>query len=178
MWQKFSKSYPLYLELIPLFLLLITFYLAWANYASLPDTIPTHFNAQGLPDEWGSRQSIFAFPAFGAFMYLLLTAFNIWLALVKNPKRYINLPKKRLENLTDAQAEKLLIFLNRCLFVMKLFLQGLALYLVYVTIEVAHGRVAGLGFPFYLILAAIIGVVIFMVWQSLRRTAVPTAGRF
>ncbi len=173
MWQKFSKSYPLYLELIPLFLLLITFYLAWANYASLPDTIPTHFNAPGLPDEWGSRQSIFAFPAFGAFMYLLLTAFNIWLALVKNPKRYINLPKKRLENLTDAQAEKLLIFLNRCLFVMKALFQGLSIYLVYATIEVAHGRAAGLGFPFYLILAAIIGVVIFMLWQSLRRTATP-----
>jgi uncharacterized membrane protein len=178
MWQKFSKSYPLYLELIPLFLLLITFYLAWANYASLPDTIPTHFNAQGLPDEWGSRQSIFAFPGFGAFMYLLLTAFNIWLALVKNPKRYINLPKKRLENLTDAQAEKLLIFLNRCLFVMKALFQGLSIYLVYATIEVAHGRAAGLGFPFYLILAAIIGVVIFMLWQSLRRTAVPATGQF
>jgi hypothetical protein len=102
-----------------------------------------------------------------------LTAFNIWLALVKNPKRYINLPKKRLENLTDAQAEKLLIFLNRCLFVMKTLFQGLSIYLVYVTIEVAHGRAASLGFPFYLILAAIIGVVIFMVWQSLRRTATP-----
>jgi uncharacterized membrane protein len=173
MWQKLSKSYPLHLELIPLFLLLITFYLAWTNYASLPDTIPTHFNAQGLPDEWAGKKSIFALPGFGAFMYLSLTSFNIWLALTKNPRRYINLPKKRLENLTNAQAEKLLIFLNRCLFVMKLFLEGLALYLVYATIEVARGRATGLGFPFYLILAAIIGVVIFMVWQSLRRTAAP-----
>jgi uncharacterized membrane protein len=177
MWQKFSKSYPLHLELIPLFLLVITFYLAWANYASLPDTIPTHFNAQGLPDEWAGKKSIFAFPGFSAFMYLSLTSFNIWLALTKNPRRYINLPKKRLENLTDAQAKKLLIFLNRCLFVLKTFFQGLAIYLVYVTIEVAHGRAAGLGFPFYLIIAVIIGVVIFMLWQSLRRTAVPTTGR-
>jgi uncharacterized membrane protein len=173
MWQKLSRSYPLHLELIPLSLVLITFYLAWSNYASLPDTIPMHFNAQGLPDGWGSRQSIFAFPAFGAFIYLLLTAFNIWLALVKNPKRYINLPKKRLENLTDAQADKLLIFLNRCLFVMKLLLQGLALYLVYATIEVAYGRATGLGFPFYLILGAIGVLVLFMLWQSLRRTATP-----
>jgi uncharacterized membrane protein len=173
MWQKLNKSYPLHLELIPLFLLLITFYLAWSNYASLPDTIPTHFNALGLPDEWGSKNSFIALPGFGAFIYLSLTSFNIWLSLVKNPRRYINLPRKRLENLTDAQAEKLLIFLNRCLFVMKLFLQGLVLYLVYVTIEVAHGRAAGLGFPFYLFLAAIIGVVVFMVWQSLRRTATP-----
>jgi uncharacterized membrane protein len=173
MWQKLNKSYPLHLELIPLFLLLITFYLAWSNYTSLPDTIPTHFNAQGLPDEWAGKNSIFSFPAFGALIYILLTSFNIWLGLTKNPRRYINLPKKRLENLTDAQAEKLLIFLNRCLFVMKLFLPGLALYLVYATIEVAHGRATGLGFPFYLILAAIIGLVIFMVWQSLRRTATP-----
>jgi uncharacterized membrane protein len=178
MWQKFSRSYPIHLELIPLFLVLITFYLAWSNYASLPETIPTHFNAQGLPDGWGSRQSIFASPGFGAFMYLSLTALNIWLALVKNPKRYINLPKKRLQNLTDAQAEKLLIFLNRCLFVMKTFFQSLCIYLVYVTIEVAHGRATGLGFPFYLILVAIIGVAIFMLWQSLRRTAMTTAGRF
>ncbi len=178
MWPKFSKSYPIHLELFPLFLLVITFYMAWANYASLPDTIPTHFNAQGLPDEWAGKQSIYSFPGFSAFMYLALTFFNIWLALVKNPRRYINLPKKRLENLTDAQAEKLLIFLNRCLFMMKTFIMGLSVYMVYATIEVAHWRATGLGFPFYLILAAIIGVVIFMVWQSLRRTAVPTAGRF
>ncbi|HEX9976961.1 MAG TPA: DUF1648 domain-containing protein [Dehalococcoidales bacterium] len=178
MWPKFSKSYPIHLELIPLFLLVITFYMAWANYASLPDTIPTHFNAQGLPDEWAGKQSFYSFPGFSAFMYLALTSFNIWLALVKNPRRYINLPKKRLENLTDAQAEKLLIFLNRCLFVMKTFILGLSVYLVYATIEVAHGRATGLGFPFYLILASIIVLVIFMVWQSLRRTAGPTAGRF
>jgi hypothetical protein len=61
---------------------------------------------------------------------------------------------------------------------MKTFFQSLCIYLVYVTIEVAHGRATGLGFPFYLILVAIIGVAIFMLWQSLRRTAMTTAGRF
>jgi uncharacterized membrane protein len=171
MWQKLSKHYPVHLELIPLLLLGSAFYLVATSYALLPDSIPTHFGARRTPDEWGSRSSIFIFPGISAVLYIFLSFFNVLLALAKDPKRYINLPRKRLENLTPVLAEKLMIFLNRSLFAMKVFMLGLTLYSIYITIEVAMGRAASLGAPFFVLLAGILVVVIYMTWRSFRLTA-------
>ena len=172
MWQKLSKHYPVHLESIPLLLLATAFYLVATSYVLLPDNIPTHFDALGTPDEWGSRSAIFIFPGISAFLYVILTFLNVLLALAKDPRRYINLPRKRLENLTPVRAEKLAVILNRSLFGLKIFILGLTLYSVYITIEVALGRAAGLGAPFFVLLAGVLVVVIYMTWQSFRLTAI------
>ena len=116
MWQKLSKCYPPHFELIPLFLLVFTIYLALSNYATLPDTIPTHFNSQGIADDWGGKNTIFIFLGFNAFIYILLTTINICFALVRNPKALINLPAKWKARLSEEQAETLRVTLNRYLF--------------------------------------------------------------
>ena len=113
MWQKLRKSYPPQLELIALFVLVFTVYWVIANYAFLSETIPTHFNFQGIPDKWGSKNEILVFPIMGAFLYIVLTTLNIILAVAKDLRKYINLPPKRKAVLSDVKVEELRIFLNR-----------------------------------------------------------------
>jgi uncharacterized membrane protein len=62
MLQKIARIYPPVLELIPLLLLFLAFYLTFINYPNLPDRIPSHFNIQGLPDGWGSKEEILIYP--------------------------------------------------------------------------------------------------------------------
>lgn len=39
----------------------------------LPVLIPTHFNAAGQPDGWGSPRALLLFPAIAAILYLLMS---------------------------------------------------------------------------------------------------------
>lgn len=177
MWQKLSKSYPPQLELIPLFLLGLCFYLTLSYYPSLPDRIPSHFNLQGLPDAWGGKGSLLIYPLLGAFIYILLTIMNILLAVMKDPRGLINLPQKRKTALTAAQVEELRIFLNRCLFALKTLLLGLFTYSLYATVEVALGRAPGLGTPFFLSLLGIMALAGYMVWKSFSLTQTSPLGK-
>lgn len=38
-----------------------------------PETVPTHFDGNGSPDDFGSRWSLFILPAIGTFVFLVLT---------------------------------------------------------------------------------------------------------
>jgi len=170
MWQKLSRYYPVRLEIIPLALIILELYLVITNYPTLPFLIPTHFGANGSADEWGMRSAILLIPVLGIFVYFLISIFNVMFALIKDPKRFINLPKPQKDKLTPAMVEKLMATVDRCLFVMKILLVALTLYDVYITIEVARERATGLGIWFWFILAALIVTVLFMLWQVLRLT--------
>ncbi len=170
MWQKLSRSYPPQFELIVLFLLLLTFYLATSSYSSLPDRIPTHFNIQGVPDGWGSRNEILIFPILSACLCILFTMINVLLAIAKDPRKFINLPPKRKATLNDSQIEELRIFLNRSLFTLKVLMQGLLAYTIYMTIAVALKRASSLEAFWFLFPLAIMMVAIYMVWKSFRIT--------
>jgi len=173
MWQKLGRCYPPQLELIPLFLLVLTLYLALSNYAALPDSIPTHFNAQGIADDWGSKDTILIILGLNAFIYVLLTAINIGFAVVRDPRVLINLPARWKARLSDTQIEQLRVILNRCLLLLKILMQGLLGYIVYITIEIALGRAASLGAAFFLLMLGIAAVVGLMLWQALRLTRTP-----
>lgn len=114
---------------------------------------------------------MFVFPILSASLYTLFTLINILLALVRDPRKLINLPQKRKAVLSGAQIEELRIFLNRSLFTLKLLIQGLLAYSVYITIEVARNRASGLGIPWFVFLAAILALVGYMLWKSFRITA-------
>jgi len=167
LWQRLGRCYPLQLELVPLLLLGLTIYLVLSNYSTLPDTIPSHFNAQGVADDWGSKKTIFLFPAVVVPLYIFLSLFNAWISLVKDPKSLINLPDRTKAAISEARAEELRVLIGRCLFVIKTLTVGLMTYCVYATIEVARGEARSLGTAFYLILGAILVSAAFMVWKSL-----------
>ena len=162
-----GRCYPLQVELVPLLLLGLTIYLVLSNYSTLPDTIPSHFNAQGVADDWGSKKEIFFFPAFVVPLYVFLSLFTAWISLVKDPKSLINLPDRTKAAISEASAEELRVLIGRCLFLMKTLTISLMTYCVYATIEVARGEARGLGIAFYLILGTILVSAAFMVWKSL-----------
>jgi hypothetical protein len=82
--------------------------------------------------------------------------------------KLINLPLKWKANLTAEQAEELRIFIIRCLFAMKLIIQGLATYGIYITIEIACERAATLGTAWFLFIVAIVALAGFILWKALR----------
>lgn len=151
-------------------LLGLMIYLVLSNYSTLPDTIPTHFNAQGAADDWGSKKTIFLFPAIAFPIYILLSVITAWMSLAKDPKSLINLPDRAKADITEAKAEELRLLVGRCLFLMKTLTVGLMAYSVYATIQVARGEAWSLGVMFYIILAAILVCTAFMVWRALGLT--------
>jgi len=167
LWQGLGRCYPLQIELVPLLLLGLTICLVLSNYSTLPDTMPSHFNAQGVADDWGSKKAIFFFPALVVPLYVFLSLLNAWISLVKDPKSLINLPDRTKAAISGARAEELRVLVGRCLFLMKTLTVGLMTYCVYATIEVARGEARSLGIAFYLILGAILVSAAFMVWKSL-----------
>ena len=173
MWQKLRKSYPPQLELIALFVLVFTVYWVIANYAFLSETIPTHFDFQGIPDKWGSKNEILVFPIMGVFLYIVLTTLNIIVAVAKDLRKYINLPSKRKAALSDVIVEELRIFLNRSLFALKVVTQGLVAYLLFMSIEVAQGKVGDLGQWWLMFLLVILMIIGYLLWKSYRLTAGP-----
>ncbi|MCJ7798072.1 MAG: DUF1648 domain-containing protein [Thermoleophilia bacterium] len=52
-------------------LVLVT--LTAASWATLPDSVPTHFNAAGVADAWGSKNSLLLLPAVALVMWAGLT---------------------------------------------------------------------------------------------------------
>jgi len=166
MLRKLGRSYPPQFELLPLFLLFAGVYLAATYYPLLPSRIPTHFDFWGVPDGWGGKDSIFALPVINAVVYVIITVISVLLATVKDPRKLINLPQKRKAALTDAQVERLRVFLNQCLFALKVLIQGMMVYLIYITIEIATGRAGGLEQYWFLFIIAIGALVLHMVGKS------------
>jgi uncharacterized membrane protein len=163
LWQRLGRCYPTPLELVPLLLFGLTIYLVLSNYSTLPDTIPTHFNTQGVADDWGSKTTIFIFPAIAFPIYILLSVITACISLAKDPKSLINLPDRTKAAISEVRAEELRLFIGRCLFLMKTLTGGLMAYSVYATIEVARSDAKSLGVAFYIILAAILLCTAFMV---------------
>jgi uncharacterized membrane protein len=169
MWQKLSKCYPPTLEFIPILILVFTIYVAFSNYSALPERIPIDFNSQGIAEDWADKNMVFLYPGLGVFMYLLFTTLNIWFAVTNNPKSLINMPKKWKDSLSDSQTEELRVVLNRYLFILKVVIQSLMLYLLYASIEVALEKASSIGGTiFSLITLAILVVVSLMVWKLVR----------
>lgn len=60
------------LEFLCLLCLLAQLLLPVLLWSRLPDPMPTHFNAAGEIDGWGSRATLFLFPGFSLLMWLFL----------------------------------------------------------------------------------------------------------
>jgi uncharacterized membrane protein len=169
MLQKLGRYYPPQLEIIPLLLLIFTFYLVFTNYANLPERIPTHFDIRGAVDGWGGKSEILIFPIVGGFAYLLFTGVGIAFTLVRDPKSLINMPEKTKAAITPQAAEKLRVVMVRSLLALKSVVLGMMTYLAYFTIQVALGRAQGLGviwFPLFLIgLLVIVGNLLYQIFR-------------
>jgi len=77
--MKLKYTIPqIIVEVIGVILLVTLFVILGIKYGSLPNKIPTHFNAAGEIDGWGGKLSIFTLPILGVLIYILTTVITFF----------------------------------------------------------------------------------------------------
>ncbi|MDM1406584.1 DUF1648 domain-containing protein [Myroides sp. DF42-4-2] len=139
-----STSLDRCIDGISLLLLVAFLGLTAYYYASLPETIPTHYNAAGEPDAYGHKASLFLLVGIALFIFILLRYFQT------KPHLY-NYPTTITEENAQEQytkAVRMMRFLNLITLVIFFYLQ-------YQTIQTALGSSEGLGSYFLVITLAV-----------------------
>ena len=104
------------------------------HYSSLPGTIPTHFNATGQADGFGSKATILSLPVIASLLFIGLTVLN------RYPHSF-NYPTA----ITQDNALRLYTLATRMLRYLKLVLVLVFGGIEFMTIQHATGKAAGLG---------------------------------
>jgi uncharacterized membrane protein len=123
----------------------LTLILLWAytvlTYSNLPETIPTHFNAAGQVDQYGSKGTIFILPAIGMILFLGLSLLNMFPQIFNYPK-----------NITIENAQRQYTNATRMIRYLKFAIALIFSLLVYLTSQAATDASKGIGFLFLPIL--------------------------
>lgn len=122
------------IEIIAWGLLLFYWAMAIQSYASLPDTIPIHYNAAGKEDRFGGRWTIFALPSITTISFVGMTILN------KFPHVF-NYP----ENMTVEDAPRHYAMATRMMRFVKLALIVVFFLMTFRTIQAATGKSDGMG---------------------------------
>lgn len=123
------------------------------NYAKFPDIIPTHFDALGKADDYGSKSTIFILPIISSVLYTGLTILN------KFPNIF-NFPVK----ITEANILRQYTLAIKLIRVLKFVLVFVFSYLGYLSVSAVNGKDSLPSFTLPLILIAVflpIGVYIY-----------------
>ncbi len=64
------------LENLGWLIVLLMWIFLFLNYSKMPDTIPTHYDAAGNPDDFGSKLSFLFIPIMGSVLFVGLTILN------------------------------------------------------------------------------------------------------
>ncbi len=103
-------------------------------YGGLPDQIPTHFNAAGEPDAYGSKTSVWVLPIVG----LLLAVGMMYLNRFPHLFNYT-------VSITEENAMRQYSKATRMMRVINVLLVFAFVYINYTTIQTALGHAKGLG---------------------------------
>ena len=144
------------LESLSLTVLALHLIYLWVSYTSLPDTIPTHFNAAGQPDDFGPKNSIWSLWFVSLGLYVMLTAI---LFIPLNSPLW-NLPKSVKED-TSGRSKQLVYEMMTWL---KLFIVGLFFLLSWFMVRLAQGFSAQWGIPVLLISSLFLPLLILAVY--------------
>jgi uncharacterized membrane protein len=125
------------LELLGWGVLLALWIWTGMSYSSLPDTIPTHFNAAGEADGFGRKASIVSLPVVASLLYIGLTLLN------RVPHSF-NFPT----HVTQDNALPQYTNATRMIRYLKLILVLVFAGISYQTIQQANGTGEGLGLWF------------------------------
>lgn len=136
------KSIQKIIEIASVLALFLLFVLPLVFMDQLPEKIPSHFNAKGIPDAFGGKSSIWLLPSVGLGIYIMFTLINL---LLKNSP-----PKPK-----NGQSSEMAKAQNVIALEMLLALKGSILiafaYLVWATIQVALENWEGLGTAFLML---------------------------
>ena len=106
----------------------------FSHYSTLPETIPTHFNAAGEADGFGSKASIIGLPVIATLLFIGLTVLNRYPHIFNYPTA-----------ITEDNALRLYTLATRMLRYLKLVLVLVFGGIEFMTIQTATGEEAGLG---------------------------------
>lgn len=98
--NRFFEAMLCLIQLVPLIYLAFT----WNSY---PDRVPTHWNFDGVADNWGGRWALFIGPGTGLFVYLLLR----FIPLI-DPKRASFLQSAKAWNATRLAIQVFLLLIS------------------------------------------------------------------
>lgn len=147
------------LEILTVIFVLLLIGLPIYFYGDMPDQVPSHFNAAGEPDAFGSKKSIWGLPFVGLIMAIGLTMLNRIPHLFNYP---VPIDKKNARQ----QYRKA----TRLIRAMKTVIVGAFAYIGHMSIQTALGHSKGLGNGFLIVLAVLIfGIIIFYMYRSGRR---------
>ncbi len=128
------------LELAAILGLMVILGFVFYQYPRLPETIPSHFNASGIADDYSPKGSFWTLPGVAVFIYFLLT-------LIAFVPHQFNFTIK----ITPANALKQYAFAIRLIRYLKAAIIWLFFYISYATVRVVAKADAGLGSWFLLI---------------------------
>lgn len=128
------QSIDIVLECISIALILIMWLLIIKEYSTLPETIASHFNANGEPDGYSNKTFIFLIPLIAIVMYLGLFILN----------RYPHI-HNYMVNITEANALKNYRFSTKIVRVFNTLSMILFTYITYHIIESAKGQSLSMG---------------------------------
>jgi len=120
-------------------------------YGDLPDRIPHHFDASGAPDRWGGKSILIFLACLSSAIFALLTF------LLRKPNLW-NVPRGE----DEAHTARILVATDQLVRFLRLLTTALFSYVQMITVRIARGEAATLGWPF--ILMVIGGVAAPLVW--------------
>lgn len=154
------ESIDIIMEGISITLILLMVIYAAMEYTSLPESIPTHFNAKGEPDDYSNKTAIWLLPIIATVTYIGLFIIN------KYPHIH-----NYMVNITEENALKNYRFSTRIVRIVNLLTIVLFTYITYHIIQSAKGAQIELGSWFLPIVIGCsvilpIGILIYMKKQN------------
>ena len=70
------KTVDICIEIASIMVLLLMWFHLILAFGNLPDTVPSHFNAAGQPDNYSGKGFLWFLPALGTLMYVGLFILN------------------------------------------------------------------------------------------------------
>lgn len=130
----------------------------FSHYSTLPETIPTHYNAAGEADDFGGKTSIIRLPIIATLLFIGITVLNRYPHIFNYPTA-----------ITQDNALRLYTLATRMLRYLKLVLVLVFGGIEFMTIQHATGKAAGLGGWFLPLTAGLIFIpLIYFVIKSVQ----------
>ncbi len=152
------ETHDLILEITNITLLVGIWLYVISNYSNLPETIPTHFNAKGEPDDTGSKILLWILPI------ISLVTFGLIYFISKKPHIH-----NYMVNINEENAFKNYKLSSRFLRYTNLFCLFLFSAIVYQTVELAKGHnpnILGTPFLIFTLVFPFIGIAIIFYYQK------------
>ncbi len=133
------------IEVLAWFTIIALWVLTLVNYKHLPDSVPTHFDASGHVDSYGSRWTILLLPIISSILFLGLSILN------KFPHVF-NYPTA----ITPQNAQQQYTIASRLIRYLRFALTLIFTLIAYKTLQTIDGKSNGLGVLFLPLTLALI----------------------